>query len=106
MNKGLEVIEAMWLFNISAKNIEVVVHRQSIIHSAVRFIDGSIVAQLTPDMKLPIHYALSFSKTAVKLKKFDLDTRTFHLKGPTTKHLKTCLWLFLRPKKVEAFLAF
>ena len=61
MNKGLEVIEAMWLFGLSAKNIEVVVHRQSIIHSAVRFIDGSIVAQLGyPDMKLPIHYALSF----------------------------------------------
>ena len=61
MNKGLEVIEAKWLFNLSAEQIEVVVHPQSIIHSAVQFEDGSIKAQLgTPDMKLPIQYALGF----------------------------------------------
>lgn len=63
MNKGLEVIEAKWLFNLSAKQIEVVVHPQSIIHSAVQFQDGSIKAQLgIPDMKLPIQYALGFPK--------------------------------------------
>jgi len=61
MNKGLEVIEAKWLFDLSLDQIDVVVHPQSIIHSAVQFKDGSIIAQLgLPDMKLPIQYALSF----------------------------------------------
>lgn len=63
MNKGLEVIEAKWLFNLSAEQIEVVVHPQSVVHSAVQFEDGSIKAQLgIPDMKLPIQYALGFPK--------------------------------------------
>ncbi|MAW21427.1 MAG: 1-deoxy-D-xylulose-5-phosphate reductoisomerase [Flavobacteriales bacterium] len=61
MNKGLEVIEAKWLFDLRAEQIEVVVHPQSIIHSAVQFEDGSIKAQIgLPDMKLPIQYALGF----------------------------------------------
>ena len=61
MNKGLEVIEAKWLFNLKKERIDVVVHPQSIIHSAVQFEDGSIKAQLgIPDMKLPIQYALGF----------------------------------------------
>ncbi|KPM48428.1 1-deoxy-D-xylulose-5-phosphate reductoisomerase [Jiulongibacter sediminis] len=61
MNKGLEVIEAKWLFDLKAEQIEVVVHPQSIIHSLVQFEDGSIKAQLgLPDMKLPIQYALGF----------------------------------------------
>jgi 1-deoxy-D-xylulose-5-phosphate reductoisomerase len=61
MNKGLEVIEAKWLFDISAEEIEVCVHPQSIIHSMVEFIDGSVIAQLgLPDMKLPIQYALTY----------------------------------------------
>ncbi len=61
MNKGLEVIEAKWLFNLNKGQIDVVVHPQSIIHSAVQFEDGSIKAQLgIPDMKLPIQYALGF----------------------------------------------
>lgn len=61
MNKGLEVIEARWLFNIGAERIEVVVHPQSIIHSMVQFVDGSVKAQMgLPDMKVPIAYALSF----------------------------------------------
>lgn len=61
MNKGLEVIEAHWLFNLPAEQIEVIIHPQSIIHSMVEFIDGSIKAQLSsPDMKLPIQYALGF----------------------------------------------
>lgn len=59
INKGLELIEAMWLFDLHYDQIQVVVHRQSIIHSAVQFIDGSVIAQLgLPDMKLPIQYAL------------------------------------------------
>lgn len=61
MNKGLEVIEARWLFNLQPAQIEVVVHPQSIVHSLVQFKDGSIKAQLgLPDMKLPIQYALTF----------------------------------------------
>ncbi|WP_299517477.1 1-deoxy-D-xylulose-5-phosphate reductoisomerase [Mucilaginibacter sp.] len=60
MNKGLEVIEAKWLFDLEAKQIEVIVHPQSIIHSMVQFEDGSIKAQMgLPDMKLPIQYALA-----------------------------------------------
>ncbi len=61
MNKGLEVIEARWLFHVPANQIEVVIHPQSIIHSMVQFTDGSIKAQMgLPDMKLPIQYAFSF----------------------------------------------
>ena len=61
MNKGLEVIEAKWLFGLPKEKIEVVIHPQSIIHSMVQFVDGSIKAQLgLPDMRLPIQYALTF----------------------------------------------
>ncbi len=61
MNKALEIIEARWLFDLSADEIEVVVHPQSIVHSMVEFRDGAVVAQLSPpDMKLPIQYALSY----------------------------------------------
>lgn len=59
MNKGLEIVEARWLFDVTADKIRVVVHPQSILHSAVEFVDGSIVGQMgIPDMRLPIHYAL------------------------------------------------
>ncbi len=61
MNKGLEVIEAKWLFNLKPEQIEVVVHPQSIVHSLVQFADGSLKAQLgLPDMRLPIQYALTY----------------------------------------------
>jgi 1-deoxy-D-xylulose-5-phosphate reductoisomerase len=61
MNKGLEVIEAKWLFGLKAEQIDVVVHPQSIVHSIVQFIDGSMKAQMgLPDMKLPIQYALAY----------------------------------------------
>jgi 1-deoxy-D-xylulose-5-phosphate reductoisomerase len=63
MNKGLEVIEAHWLFNAKPSQIEVVVHPQSIIHSMVEYVDGSILAQLgNPDMRTPIAYALGYPK--------------------------------------------
>ncbi len=63
MNKGLEMIEAKWLFNLNPEQIQVVIHPQSIIHSMVQFEDGSIKAQMgLPDMKLPIQYALGFPK--------------------------------------------
>ncbi len=61
MNKGLEVIEAHWLFNASAEQIEVVVHPQSVIHSMVEYVDGSVLAQMgNPDMRTPIAYALAY----------------------------------------------
>lgn len=61
VNKGLEVIEAHWLFDIDYKNIEVIIHPESIIHSMVEYKDGSVLAQLSnPDMKLPIQYALNY----------------------------------------------
>lgn len=82
MNKGLEVIEAKWLFGVSGKQIEAVVHPQSIIHSMVEFTDGSIKAQMgLPDMKLPIHYAFFFPhrvQTDFKRLSFtDFNTLTF-----------------------------
>lgn len=82
MNKGLEVIEAKWLFDVSVDNIEVVVHPQSIIHSMVQFVDGSIKAQLgLPDMKLPILYALGYpNRMNSSFKRFsftDYPTLTF-----------------------------
>jgi 1-deoxy-D-xylulose-5-phosphate reductoisomerase len=61
MNKGLEMIEAKWLFNLKPEQIQVVIHPQSIIHSIVQFEDGSMKAQMgLPDMKLPIQYAMTF----------------------------------------------
>ena len=61
MNKGLEVIEAHWLYSVSYEDIQVVIHPQSVVHSMVEFKDGSVIAQLgLPDMKLPIQYALSY----------------------------------------------
>ena len=67
MNKGLEMIEAKWLFNLQPEQIQVIIHPQSIIHSMVQFEDGSIKAQMgLPDMKLPIQYALAFPQRTCK----------------------------------------
>ena len=94
MNKGLEVIEAKWLFDVAPEQIEVVVHPQSIVHSLVQFTDGSIKAQLgLPDMKLPIQYALGYpERIANTFKRFNFadyptlnfeqaDTNTFRNLG-------------------------
>ncbi len=82
MNKGLEIIEARWLFNTLPSDIEVYVHRQSIIHSMVEFEDHSVIAQLgIPDMKLPIAYAIRYPNRDVAVNKrlnlFDIGTLTF-----------------------------
>lgn len=82
MNKGLEVIEAVHLFDISPDNIEVVVHRQSIVHSAVELTDGAVIAQLgTPDMRLPIQYALTYPERhdcpSGSLNLFEIGNLTF-----------------------------
>ena len=76
MNKGLEVIEAHWLFNMPAEKISVVVHPQSIVHSMVEYIDGCVIAQLgAPDMRAPIAYALSYpERCASGIPKLDLIT--------------------------------
>lgn len=81
-NKGLEVMEAKWLFDVDLDRIEVVVHPQSIIHSAVEYADGGIMAQLgAPDMKLPIQYALFYPDrrpmAGKRVNFFDLGTMTF-----------------------------
>jgi len=83
MNKGLEIIEAFWLFDIPASDIEVIIHPQSIIHSLVEYIDGSTLAQLgNPDMRTPISYALSHPERIesgvlgldlIKIKKLDFE---------------------------------
>ena len=63
MNKGFEVIEALWLFGVAPEQVEVVVHRESILHSAVEFTDGCVMAQMSPpDMRLPIQYALTYPR--------------------------------------------
>ena len=73
MNKGLEVIEAVHLFGVPASQIEVLVHRQSILHSAVELSDGAVIAQLgTPDMKLPIQYALTYPQRDMCFDQLDL----------------------------------
>ncbi len=74
MNKGLELIEAMWLYGMEPGDIEIVVHRESIVHSAIEFEDGAVIAQLgEPDMRLPIQYALTYPKRVpCRVPKLDL----------------------------------
>ncbi len=93
MNKGLEVIEAKWLFDVDAADIEVYIHRQSIVHSMVEFSDGSVVAQMgIPDMKLPIQYAINYpqrgKRIGERLNLYDIGTLTFeHADSVTFKCL-------------------
>jgi len=100
MNKGLEVIEARWLFDVAPEKIEVLVHPQSVIHSMIEYIDGSVLAQLgIPDMRIPIAYALSFPErlpnelpvlNLAKLRQlsfFEPDTQRF----PSLSLAKKCL---------------
>ena len=82
MNKGLEVIEAKWLFGVDIDDVEVYIHRQSIVHSMVEFVDGSVLAQLgVADMRLPISYAINYPERKVSLAKrlnlFEVGTLTF-----------------------------
>ena len=88
MNKGLEVIEARWLFNLKPEQIEVIIHPQSIIHSMVQFGDGSIKAQMgLPDMRVPIAYALGYPhRLQTTFPRFDFATcATFTFEAPDTK---------------------
>ncbi len=91
MNKGFEVIEAKWLFDLTADEIEVIVHPQSIIHSLVQFNDGSIKAQMgLPDMRLPIQYALSYpDRVKNNFKRFSfLDYPELTFSAPDTKKFR------------------
>ncbi len=91
MNKGLEVIEARWLFDVTPQQIEVVVHRQSIIHSMVQFTDGSIKAQMgLPDMRLPIQLALSYPDRWISdFPRFDFTKYpTLTFEAPNTENFR------------------
>ena len=97
MNKGLEVIEAVHLFDVNVEDITVTVHRQSIVHSAVEFLDGAVIAQMgTPDMRLPIQYALTYPERydcgAKSLDLFKTGALTFEKPDyDTFKCLPTCI---------------
>jgi len=96
MNKGLEFIEALWLFDLDPDQIEIVVHRESVIHSAVEFEDNAVIAQLgAPDMKIPIQYALTYPERkpcpGKRLNIFDYPTLSFSKPDEDTfRCLKAC----------------
>ncbi|MDR0835978.1 MAG: 1-deoxy-D-xylulose-5-phosphate reductoisomerase [Tannerella sp.] len=102
MNKGFEMIEAKWLFGVSPKHIEIVVHPQSIIHSMVQFSDGAVMAQMgVPDMKLPIAYALSYpfrlNSKMKRLNLFEIEKFTFF--KPDTDKFRNLTFAFEAVKK-------
>ena len=85
VNKGLEVMEAHWLFDVPVNRIQVLVHPESILHSAVEFDDGAIIGQMgVPDMKIPIHYALTYPRRAeLDVEPLDLfEVGTLHFYHP------------------------
>ena len=88
MNKGLEVIEAKWLFNLDIEKIDVLIHPQSIVHSMIELIDGSVLAQMgIPDMRIPISYALTYPERIINdLSALDLlKTEKLEFRPPDTK---------------------
>lgn len=97
MNKGFEVIEAKWLFGLKPEQIDVIVHPQSIVHSIVQFMDGSMKAQMgLPDMKLPIQYALSFpERLPSSFRRFNfLDYPKLTFEQPNTKNFRNLALAF------------
>ena len=101
MNKGLEVIEAHWLFNVPAESIQVVVHRESVIHSLVQYIDGSVLAELGhPDMRTPIAQALAYpERISSGVEALDLfDVAALHFEPPDFERFP-CLGLAYRALK-------
>lgn len=107
MNKGLEVIEAHWLFNMDYEKIEVLLHQESIIHSMVEFIDGSVIAQLgTPDMKVPIQFALSYPKRIHLNAKKRLDLSELgklHFSKPSFERFKCLRFAFEAGKEAGTY---
>lgn len=103
MNKGLEAIEARWLFDIDIENISVIIHPESIIHSMVEYIDGCLVAQLgMPDMRVPISFALSYpERLENKYASLDLAKKgTLTFREPDLKKFK-CLTLAIKAGKIS-----
>ncbi|OGG55897.1 MAG: 1-deoxy-D-xylulose-5-phosphate reductoisomerase [Candidatus Handelsmanbacteria bacterium RIFCSPLOWO2_12_FULL_64_10] len=103
MNKGLEVIEARWLFDLPASRIDVVVHRQSIVHSLVEFVDGSVMAQMScPDMRLPIQHALTYpERLPTRVEPLNLlRLSQFTFEPPDTEQFP-CLWLCYEAARLE-----
>ncbi|MBO4693701.1 MAG: 1-deoxy-D-xylulose-5-phosphate reductoisomerase [Clostridia bacterium] len=100
MNKGLEVIEAVHLFNIEPENIEVLIHRQSVLHSAVELSDGAVIGQMgTPDMKIPIQYAFTYPDRGIKIDSLSLsDFGTLTFSKPDTDTFR-CLPLCIEAIK-------
>lgn len=95
LNKGFEMIEAHWLYNVKPHDIQIVIHPESIIHSAIEFNDGAVIAQLgTPDMRLPIQYAFSFPyRLPLQGKRLNLfDIGTLHFEQPDAQRFP-CLQL-------------
>lgn len=102
VNKGLEVIEAHWLFDVDYESIKVIIHPESIVHSMIEYVDGSVIAQLAqPDMRLPIQYALNYPKRQNSIIKnldfYELNKLTFE--KPDTKTFK-CLSLAYEAGKI------
>jgi 1-deoxy-D-xylulose-5-phosphate reductoisomerase len=101
MNKGLEVIEAFWLFGVPPEQIEVVVHRESVVHSLVEYVDGSFLAQLgQPDMRIPLAYCLAYpERLPLDLPRLRLpDLASLHFTAPEPKRYP-CLFLALQALK-------
>jgi len=101
MNKGFEVIEAKWLFGVEASQIQVLVHPQSIVHSAVQFHDGAVKAQLgVPDMRLPIQYAFSFpQRLSLSGDRLDLFAHPLEFFEPDLKKFRCLALAFEAIKK-------
>jgi 1-deoxy-D-xylulose-5-phosphate reductoisomerase len=95
MNKGLEVLEACWLFDLSVDDVDIVLHRESIVHSLVEFVDGSLKAQLSdPDMRLPIQLALSYpERIGSRIKPLDLAALGQLSFGPVDRERFRCAYL-------------
>ena len=103
MNKALEIIEARWLFDLPPEQIDVVIHPQSVVHSLVEFVDGSVVAQLSPpDMKLPIQYALTWPAAAALARqeaRSDGSACGSISSRPTKIAFRPCGWVARLPRR-------
>jgi 1-deoxy-D-xylulose-5-phosphate reductoisomerase len=105
MNKGLEVIEAHWLFNVPAERIQVVIHPESMIHSLVQYADGSVIAELgNPDMRTPIAHALAYPRRiAAGVEPLDLfKVASLHFESPIWSAFRVWPWLIVRSAKAAA----
>ena len=99
MNKGFEVIEACWLFDLSAEEVEVVVHPQSSVHAMVEYTDGSVIAQISAtDMRMPIQYALTYpAREPAPVPRIDwTEARTWTFSRPIGRNFQRCGWRMKR----------